>query len=125
MKRGSDANKDRLARYGGIYPIGTLFGKVELAGRTWDLYTGYNGQMRVYSFLPPSGDIRDFSCDIKDFYNYLEKAHAFPAKEQNIIGELLCRGTRGGAPLSFRRSPSTTHLLHTHLILHALFIVTC
>lgn len=100
MKRGSDANIDRLARYGGIYPIGTLFGKVELAGRTWDLYTGYNGQMRVYSFLPPSGDIRDFSCDIKDFYNYLEKAHAFPAKEQNIIGEFaMSQGLRRRAIL--------------------------
>ena len=76
-----------MARYGGIYPIGTLYGQVSLAGRTWDLWTGYNGAMRVYSFLPPSGDIREFSCDVKEFYNYLEKTHAFPAKEQNIIGE--------------------------------------
>jgi xyloglucan-specific endo-beta-1,4-glucanase len=50
--------------------------------------------MRVYSFLPPSGDIRDFSCDVKDFYNYLEKTHAFPAKEQNVIGEF--DGLEGG-----------------------------
>ena len=78
-----------LARYGGIYPIGTLYGQVTLAGRTWDLWTGYNGQMRVYSFLPPSGDIRSFSCDVKDFFNYLEKSHQYPAKDQNLIGKFF------------------------------------
>ncbi|KAK1828644.1 endoglucanase [Podospora conica] len=90
-----------LARYGGIYPIGQLFGQVNLAGRTWDLWTGYNGKMRVYSFLPPSGDIRDFSCDVKDFYNYLEEKHAFPAKEQNVIVYQIGTEAFTGGPATF------------------------
>lgn len=41
----------------------------------------------MYSFVPPSGTIKNFSADLKEFYNYLEKNHQFPASKQNIIGE--------------------------------------
>lgn len=71
------------------------------------MYTGYNGQMRVYSFLPPSGDIRDFSCDVKEFYNYLEKSHAFPSKEQNIIVYQIGTEAFTGGPATFSVSNYT------------------
>lgn len=77
----------RLARYGNVYPIGSSIGSVTVAGKTWDLWTGYNGKMRVYSFIPPSGTIKSFTADVKEFFNYLEKNHQYPSSQQNLIGE--------------------------------------
>jgi len=74
-----------LARIGDIYPIGKSTTQVTLAGHTWDLWIGMNGQMKVYSFVAPS-PITSFSADLKDFYNYLEKNQSFPSKNQNLIG---------------------------------------
>ncbi|KAL2270269.1 hypothetical protein VTJ83DRAFT_2453 [Remersonia thermophila] len=93
-----------LARYGGIWPIGQVIAQVNLAGRNWDLYAGYNGNMRVYSFLPPNnavGDIRNFSCDIKDFFNYLEQNHGYPAREQNLIVYQIGTECFTGGPAKF------------------------
>ena len=75
-----------LARIGDIYPIGKTEKKVTLAGYTWDLWTGYNGQMRVYSFVAPS-PIQNFSADLKEFYNWLEQNENFPSSKQNLIGK--------------------------------------
>ena len=63
-------------------------GSVTLAGKTWDLWTGYNGEMRVYSFVPPSGTIKTFGADVKEFFSYLEKNHQFPSSQRNLIGKL-------------------------------------
>jgi xyloglucan-specific endo-beta-1,4-glucanase len=75
-----------LARIGDIYPIGKSTMQVTLAGHTWDLWTGYNGQMRVFSFVAPT-PINNFSADVKEFFNWLEKNQDFPASKQNLIGE--------------------------------------
>lgn len=65
MEKGRLTEVNRLARYGGRWPIGQSIGNVQLAGKTWDLWTGYNGAMRVYSFVPPAGQvIRSFSADV-------------------------------------------------------------
>jgi xyloglucan-specific endo-beta-1,4-glucanase len=77
-----------LARYGNVYPIGSSVGSVSVAGRTWDLWAGYNGAMRVYSFVPPSGTIKSFNADVKEFFNYLERNQGFPSSQQNLIGKL-------------------------------------
>ncbi|KAI9147470.1 Endoglucanase cel12B [Paramyrothecium foliicola] len=79
-----------LGVYGGIWPItesptGSPVGQVTLAGHTWNLYTGWNGAMRVYSFLPANGPIYKFSADVKEFFNYLTKTYAFPAQEQYML----------------------------------------
>ncbi|KAI4703234.1 hypothetical protein J4E81_002111 [Alternaria sp. BMP 2799] len=59
---------------------------VTIAGYTFDLYTGYNGSMRVYSFVRAgNSDIKSFSADIKLFFNYLEQTQQFPASTQNLI----------------------------------------
>jgi len=79
-----------LGKYGGVCPIGSPVCSVALAGRTWDLWVGFNGRMKVYSFVPPSGGIiRSFSGDVKEFFNYLQANHKFPASSQNLIGTLI------------------------------------
>jgi xyloglucan-specific endo-beta-1,4-glucanase len=75
-----------LARIGDIYPIGKSTLQVTLAGHTWDLWIGFNGAMRVYSFVAPS-PVQNFNADVKDFFNYLQTNQSFPASQQNLIGE--------------------------------------
>jgi len=86
MKWWADGN--RLARYGGVCPIGKRVGEVHIGGRRWELWDGYNGAMRVWSFVPPRAEIRGFKGDMRDFFGYLEREKGFPAGEQNLIGEL-------------------------------------
>jgi hypothetical protein len=62
---------------------------VTVAGLTWDLWVGYNGSMRVYSFVVPSGTVNNFSADVKEFFNYLQNNYQYPASTQNLIGKLL------------------------------------
>ncbi|KZL81565.1 glycosyl hydrolase family 12 [Colletotrichum incanum] len=79
-----------LNRYGGIWPItesttGTPIAQVQLAGYTWDLYFGYNGEMKVYSFLAASGPIYNFSADVMVFFNFLASKYAFPLSNQYLL----------------------------------------
>lgn len=86
---------DRLARYGGIWPIttsptGDPIEQVNIGGREWDLYFGYNGEMQVYSFLPSDENpITDFSDDAKDYFDYLTANHSFPESEQYMLSRCL------------------------------------
>ncbi|GAB1313556.1 Murein transglycosylase [Madurella fahalii] len=73
-----------LARYGNVYPIGSSVGSVNIAGRTWELWVGMNGSMRVYSFIAPS-PINSFSANVKDFFNYLQSNQGYPANSQHLI----------------------------------------
>jgi xyloglucan-specific endo-beta-1,4-glucanase len=85
----------RLHRYGGIWPItesptGSPARTVTLAGYTWDLYTGWNGAMRVYIFLPHNDAlISSFSGDVKLFFNYLQAQYAFPSSNQYMLSECI------------------------------------
>jgi xyloglucan-specific endo-beta-1,4-glucanase len=90
-----------LARYGNVYPIGSSVGSVTVAGKTWDLWTGFNGAMRVYSFVPPSGTVKEFSADVKDFYKYLEEKYQFPSSTQNIIVFQIGSEAFTGGPATF------------------------
>lgn len=77
----------RLARIGGVYPIGQNSGQVNVGGRQWELWIGYNGAMKVFSFVPPnSGTINSWSGDAKVFFNHLQERQNFPASSQNLIG---------------------------------------
>jgi len=78
----------RLAKYGGVGPIGSSTGKVDVAGRSWDLHIGNNGQMKVYSFVA-ANPVTSFSADVKLFFNYLQSRQNFPVKTQNLLGESL------------------------------------
>jgi xyloglucan-specific endo-beta-1,4-glucanase len=60
--------------------------QVQVAGYTWDLFTGYNGAMRVYSFVVPNGQpIYSFTADVKEFFNYLVKNYNFPESQQYML----------------------------------------
>jgi xyloglucan-specific endo-beta-1,4-glucanase len=62
-----------LAAYGGAMPIsktGKPVATTDLAGTSWNLYDGYNGDMRVFSFVSPS-PVTAFSGDLKEFFDYL------------------------------------------------------
>jgi xyloglucan-specific endo-beta-1,4-glucanase len=78
----------RLARYGNVYPIGSSVGTVNVAGRTWELWVGYNGSMKVFSFIAPS-PLNSFSANVKDFFNYLQNSQGYPASSQHLIGKYL------------------------------------
>jgi xyloglucan-specific endo-beta-1,4-glucanase len=75
-----------LGRYGGVYPIGSFVATVNVGGRSWSLYVGYNGSMKVFSFLAAS-PVTNFSGNIKDFFNYMASNQGFPASSQNLISE--------------------------------------
>ncbi|KAL3433007.1 xyloglucan-specific endo-beta-1,4-glucanase A [Aspergillus tetrazonus] len=62
-----------LAALGGAGPIsstGSSIATVTLGGVTWNLYSGPNGSMQVYSFVA-SSTTESFSADLMDFINYL------------------------------------------------------
>ncbi|KAK0707380.1 concanavalin A-like lectin/glucanase domain-containing protein [Lasiosphaeris hirsuta] len=90
-----------LGRYGDVYPIGSSVGCVTIAGKSWDLWTGYNGSMRVYTFVPVSGAINSFSADVKDFFNYLQHYQRFPASSQNLIVFQVGTEAFTGGPATF------------------------
>ncbi|KAK3293885.1 concanavalin A-like lectin/glucanase domain-containing protein [Chaetomium fimeti] len=73
-----------LGRFGNVYPIGSSTGTVNVAGRTWELFVGYNGAMKVYSYVAAS-PINSYSANVKEFFNHMESAQGFPASEQHLI----------------------------------------
>jgi xyloglucan-specific endo-beta-1,4-glucanase len=73
-----------LGRLGGIYPIGSSTGFVNVGGRSWELFAGYNGAMRVYSFVA-SGSVTVWEGDVKPFFNYLASNQGYPASSQYLI----------------------------------------
>jgi len=55
---------------------------IQLAGITWDLFKGPNGQMTVFSFLPSDGkNIVSFKGDINVFLKYLTQSQGVSANQ--------------------------------------------
>jgi xyloglucan-specific endo-beta-1,4-glucanase len=73
-----------LGRFGNVYPIGSSTGTVNVAGRTWELFVGMNGSMKVFSFVAAS-PINSYSANVKEFFNHLQSAQGYPAGEQHLI----------------------------------------
>ncbi|KAI9040441.1 putative endoglucanase [Aspergillus affinis] len=72
-----------LAALGGAGPIsstGSTIAKPTVAGTTWDLYLGPNGQMQVYSFVAPSS-VENFEADLVDFLKYLQESQNLPSSQ--------------------------------------------
>jgi xyloglucan-specific endo-beta-1,4-glucanase len=62
-----------LSALGGAGPIsatGSPIATVTLAGTSWKLYNGKNGQMNVFSFVANS-DVKSFNGDLMEFVKYL------------------------------------------------------
>ncbi len=51
-----------------VQPVGSRVGSANVAGRTWDVWTGNNGSNDVISFVAPSA-IGSWSFDVKAFAN--------------------------------------------------------
>ncbi|CAH0052230.1 unnamed protein product [Clonostachys solani] len=74
-----------LGNLGPVTPIGgSPIASANVGGRTWSLYSGLNGNMRVYTFVATS-QISSFNADIKPFFNYLTNNHGFPANSQYLL----------------------------------------
>lgn len=62
-----------LGSFGGAGPIsssGSPIATLNIAGVSWDLYKGPNGQMTVFSFKAKS-NVQSFKADLTDFTKYL------------------------------------------------------
>jgi xyloglucan-specific endo-beta-1,4-glucanase len=80
----------RLGRFGNVYPIGTSQGTVNVGGRSWELWYGLNGAMKVYTFTPPS-PINNYNGNMKDFFTYLTNNKGYPASTQYLISKFYIR----------------------------------
>jgi xyloglucan-specific endo-beta-1,4-glucanase len=72
-----------LGSIGGAGPIsasGSPIANPSVAGRSWKLFKGQNGQMTVFSFVAPS-NVNNFSGDLKQFVNYLSSSQGFPRSQ--------------------------------------------
>ncbi|KAK3395153.1 glycoside hydrolase family 12 protein [Podospora didyma] len=98
-----------LARLGDIYPIGSSTGTVTVAGRTWDLWVGMNGSMKVYSFIATS-TVNSFSADVKQFFNYLQSNQGYPASSQNLIVFQVGTETFTGGPATMTISQFSANI---------------
>ncbi|KAK5116408.1 hypothetical protein LTR62_007955 [Meristemomyces frigidus] len=76
-----------LAAIGGAGPISSSYGSngkpvaiatATIGGHSFNLYKGPNGSTTVYSFLPASGQIANFSGDVKLFLAYLVQHEGLP-----------------------------------------------
>ncbi|KAL5344138.1 concanavalin A-like lectin/glucanase domain-containing protein [Aspergillus crustosus] len=73
-----------LAQYGSATPIGDVIATATLAGTTWEIWNGYNGDMNVYSFVA-SEAVNSFNANIKDFWDYLTDNQGYPADSQYLL----------------------------------------
>jgi xyloglucan-specific endo-beta-1,4-glucanase len=60
-----------LSGLGGIQPIGSQIATANIAGYTWNLWSGPNSNWHVYSFVSAGGDITDFNADLNGFFRRL------------------------------------------------------
>ena len=101
-----------MAQLGGVYPIsatGSPIATVNLAGQSWKLYYGLNGNMKVYSFVYANGVLNSFNGDVKVFWNYLVSSWGYPASSQYLTSKLyrsdIYLSTNASLKL-FKREPS-------------------
>ena len=59
-------------------------GTIVIGVQAWELFVGYNGNTKVFSFVT-SEQISVFESDIKPFFDYTSGQHDYPADEQYLI----------------------------------------
>jgi xyloglucan-specific endo-beta-1,4-glucanase len=72
-----------LSAIGGAGPIsatGSPIATVTLAGKSWKLYNGKNGQMNVFSFVAVN-EVKSFKGDLMEFANYLTSKQGMPKSQ--------------------------------------------
>ncbi|HZM77673.1 MAG TPA: fibronectin type III domain-containing protein [Candidatus Limnocylindrales bacterium] len=60
---------NRNTAAGNIQPIGSTVGTANIAGRSWQVWTGNNGQNNVVSYLFQGSPLTSFSFDVMGFIN--------------------------------------------------------
>ncbi|KIP07934.1 glycoside hydrolase family 12 protein [Phlebiopsis gigantea 11061_1 CR5-6] len=61
-----------LSGQGGIQPVGSqILSGLNIAGNTWNLWSGPNANWQVLSFVISSGEVRNFNADLNEFFQYL------------------------------------------------------
>ncbi|KAH7381383.1 concanavalin A-like lectin/glucanase domain-containing protein [Phaeosphaeria sp. MPI-PUGE-AT-0046c] len=95
-----------LGRFGGVWPIsqaGAPIAQVTISGYKFDLYFGYNGAMKVYSFVTttPNSPYTSFNSDVKLFVDYLVQNQQYPASTQNLIVYQVGTEAFTGGPAKF------------------------
>ncbi|TFY77396.1 hypothetical protein EWM64_g6620 [Hericium alpestre] len=74
---------------------------VQLAGQTWNLYSGSNGANNVFSFLPASGNaITSFSGDVNGFLKYLTTNEGLSTSQYLVTAQAGTEATSGTATLT-------------------------
>jgi xyloglucan-specific endo-beta-1,4-glucanase len=74
---------------GGVSPIGQSIGTVPVDGLDWDLWIGYNGPTKVFSFMAPQEPLTKFNSDIMQFFDYIAANEGFPASSQYLLSKSL------------------------------------
>jgi xyloglucan-specific endo-beta-1,4-glucanase len=72
-----------LSALGGAGPIsatGSPITTVTLAGSSWKLYNGKNGQMNVFSFVA-TNEVKNFKGDLMEFANHLTSKQGMPKSQ--------------------------------------------
>jgi xyloglucan-specific endo-beta-1,4-glucanase len=76
-----------LGALGGAGPIsstGSTIATPSIAGRTWNLYYGLNGSMKVYSFVAQS-QASSFNADLKAFVTYLSSNQGLSTSQVSFL----------------------------------------
>ncbi|KAH8666215.1 xyloglucan-specific endo-beta-1,4-glucanase A [Ilyonectria robusta] len=97
-----------LAAYGGAGPIsstGSAIATVTIAGSSWKLYSGPNGDTTVYSFVA-SSTITSFNGDLNLFFKYLTSSQGVST---SMVATSLQAGTEPftGSNVVFKTSAYT------------------
>lgn len=71
---------DALGGAGPISSTGSTVATPTIAGVSWKLYSGPNGDTTVYSFVASSA-AESFSGDLLDFFAYLESNEGFSTSQ--------------------------------------------
>lgn len=74
----------RLGNLGGVHPIGDSQGNVGVGGQDWELFVGFNGAMKVFSFVAPE-PVKTFEEDLRPFFDHITSSQDFPANDQHLI----------------------------------------
>ncbi|KAH0828664.1 glycoside hydrolase family 12 protein [Lanmaoa asiatica] len=79
---------------GKAIPVAT---NLDIAGHTWDLYTGSNGYNIVYSFLPVESSINRFDGDVYEFLTKLIDDGSIQSSEYLVTAQAGTEATSGKA----------------------------